>query len=106
MIAEQEVKYVGTSLTSAEEWRLRSKYQPIAQDVFGAEARLRDGQAVRFREVAARLLEQAGWRPGASASVDEAVHILREHVAELAPYVEVKERAANTAAQALESGGK
>ncbi len=92
MLAEQKVKYAGTSLASAEEWRLRSKYQAIAQDVFGPEARLKDGQVLRFREVAARLLEAAGWRPGTSAGVEQAVSILREHVQELAPFVQVSER--------------
>lgn len=91
MLAEQQVKYAGTSLASAEEWHLRQKYQPIAQDVFGTDARIKDGQVLRFRETAARLLEQAGWQPGALARPEQAVQILREHMPELASFLEVKD---------------
>ncbi|MCL4488375.1 MAG: hypothetical protein M1570_09635 [Chloroflexi bacterium] len=87
MLEEQKVKYVGTSLASAEEWHLRQKYQPIAQDVFGPEARLKDGQVLRFRETAARLLEEAGWQPG--VTVNQAVEVLREHMSELAAFIDI-----------------
>lgn len=89
MLEEQKVKYAGTSLASAEEWHLRQKYQPIAQDVFGPDARLKYGQVLRFRETAARLLEEAGWQPG--VTITQAVQILQEHLRELAPFVEIKE---------------
>ncbi len=89
MLEEQKVKYAGTSVASAEEWHLRQKYQPIAQDVFGPDTRLKDGQVLRFRETAARLLEEAGWQPG--VTITEAVQILQEHLQELAPFVEIKE---------------
>jgi hypothetical protein len=46
----REVKYVGSSVASAEDWHLRQKYQPIAQDVFGDDARLKNGQVLSFEK--------------------------------------------------------
>ncbi len=89
MLATQEVKYVGSSVASAEEWRLRQKYQAIAHDVFGSEVRIKDGQVIKFRDAAARILMQAGWQPGAVAGAMQAARILREHAEELATFVQV-----------------
>lgn len=89
MLKEQRVSYVGTSVTSAEEWHLRQKYQGIARDVFGDGVRIKDGQIIRFRDAAARILMNADWRPGAMASAMLAVKILREHAEELAGLVEI-----------------
>jgi len=90
MLATQQVSYVGTSVASAEEWHLRQKYQGIARDVFGEGVRIKSGQVIRFRDVAARILTDAGWKPGGMASAMQAVRILREHAEELAACVEVK----------------
>jgi hypothetical protein len=91
MLAKRQVSYVGTSVVSAEEWHLRHKYQRIARDVFGEGVRIKDGQVIRFRDTAARILVNAGWRPGAHgvASAWQAVQILREHAEELAACVEI-----------------
>ncbi len=90
LIESREVKYVGSSVASAEEWHLRQRYQPIAQDVFGEDARLKDGQVLRFRETAVRILADAGWQPGAASGSEGAVQILRDHMAELAGCIEIK----------------
>jgi hypothetical protein len=89
-LAEQKVKYAGTSVASAEEWHLRQAYEPIAQDVFGPAARLKNGQVLRFREAAARVLQQANWQPGGVSNPSQAVQVLREHLAELAVFVDIK----------------
>jgi hypothetical protein len=93
MLASREVKYVGSSVASAEEWHLRQKFLGIARDVFGEGVRIKDGQIIHFRDTAARLLTGAGWKPGVSSpsSALEATRILREHIAELAPLVEINE---------------
>jgi hypothetical protein len=90
MLAKQQVSYVGTSVASAEEWHLRQKYQGIARDVFGDGVRIKNGQVIRFRDAAARILLDAGWQPGGTASAMQAALILREHAEELASLVEVK----------------
>jgi len=90
MLTQQKVSYVGTSVTSAEEWHLRQKYQGIARDVFGDGVRIKNGQIIRFRDTAARILTNAGWQPGGMASTMQAARILREHAEELAMCVEVK----------------
>jgi len=91
MLAKQQVSYVGTSVASAEEWHLRQKYQGIARDVFGEGVRIKNGQIIRFRDTAARILTNAGWKPGARsvASAMQASRILREHAEELASLVEI-----------------
>ena len=89
MLATQQVSFVGTSVASAEEWHLRQKYQGIARDVFGEGVRIKNGQVIRFRDTAARILMEAGWRPGGMASAMQAARILREHVEELASLVEI-----------------
>ena len=90
MLTQQKVSYVGTSVTSAEEWHLRQKYQGIARDVFGDGVRIKNGQIIRFRDTAARILTNAGWQPGGMASTMQAARILREHAEELAMCIEVK----------------
>ena len=90
MLAKQRVSYVGTSVASAEEWHLRQKFQGIARDVFGEGVRIKNGQIIRFRDTAARILTHAGWQPGGMASAKQAVRILREHAEGLAACVEVK----------------
>ena len=89
MLATQQVSYVGTSVASAEEWHLRQKYQGIARDVFSDGVRIKSGQVIRFRDVAARILTDAGWKPGGMASAMQAMRILREHAEELASLVEI-----------------
>ena len=90
MLAKQQVSYVGTSVASAEEWHLRQKYQGIACDVFGEGVRIKNGQIIRFRDTAARILTSAGWKPGGMASALQASRILCEHAEELAGCIEVK----------------
>jgi len=90
MVEQQQVCYVGTSVASAEEWHLRQKYQGIARDVFGEGVQIKNGQVLRFRDTAARILTHAGWQPGGTASAMLASRILREHAEELAACVEVK----------------
>ncbi|MBI4787318.1 MAG: hypothetical protein HY782_09765 [Chloroflexi bacterium] len=89
----REVKYVGSSVASAEEWHRRQKYRGIAQDVFGAEARIKNGQVLKFRDTAARILAQAGWEPGGPARMMQPKQILREHIVELAHLVEMPDHA-------------
>lgn len=89
MLAKQQVSYVGTSVASAEEWHLRQKYQGIARDIFGEGVRIKNGQIIRFRDTAARILTNAGWKPGGMASSMQASRILREHAEELASLVEI-----------------
>lgn len=89
MLSKQQVSYVGTSVASAEEWHLRQKYQGIARDVFGNNVRIKSGQVIRFRDTAARILMDAGWRPGGVASAMQAARILRKHAEELASLVEI-----------------
>ncbi len=89
MLSKQQVSYVGTSVASAEEWHLRQKFQGIARDVFGDGVRIKNGQIIRFRDTAARILMDAGWRPGALASMKQAARILREHAEDLAVLVEI-----------------
>lgn len=89
MLTQQQVSYVGTSVASAEEWHLRQKFQGIARDVFGNGVRIKSGQIIRFRDTAARILMDAGWRPGGVASAMQAARILREHAEELASLVEM-----------------
>ena len=90
LIESHEVKYVGSSVASAEEWHLRQRYQPIAQDVFGEDARLKNGQVLKFRETAVWILADAGWQPGAPSGSERAVQILRDHMGELASCIEIK----------------
>lgn len=92
MLKTQEVKYVGSSVASAEEWHLRQKFQGIARDVFGEGVRIKTGQVIRFRDAAARILTTAGWVPGAMASAMLAARILREHAEELASLVEISKK--------------
>jgi hypothetical protein len=89
LIESREVKYVGSSVASAEEWHLRQKFQGIARDVFGEGVRIKDGQIIRFRDTTARVLTAAGWVPGVTASAQMAAQILREHAEELASLVEI-----------------
>jgi hypothetical protein len=89
MLTQQKVSYVGTSVASAEEWHLRQKYQGIARDVFGDGVRIKSGQVIRFRDTAARILMETGWRPGGVASAMQAARCLREHAEELASLVEI-----------------
>lgn len=89
MLAKQQVRYVGTSVASAEEYHLRKKYEGIARDVFGDGVRIKSGQVIRFRDTAARILMERGWRPGGVASTMQAARILREHAEELASLVEI-----------------
>lgn len=96
MLAKQQVSYVGSSVASAEEWHLRQKYQGIARDVFGDSVRIKSGQVIRFRDTAARLLMEAGWRPGGMASAMQAARILREHADELAALVEITKEKLDT----------
>ena len=94
MLEEHQVSYVGQSVASAEEWHLRSKFQGIARDVFGEGARIKDGQIIRFRDTAARILTEAGWKTNASSATHawEALRILRGHPDGLASLVEIKGR--------------
>jgi len=96
MLATQQVSYVGSSVASAEEWHLRQKYQGIARDVFGEGVRIKNGQVIRFRDTAARILTTAGWVPGAMASAMQAARILREHAEELASLVEVSKKTSDS----------
>jgi hypothetical protein len=91
MLMKRQVSYVGTSVASAEEWHLRQKYQGIARDVFGDGVRIKNGQIIRFRDTAARILTNAGWKPSARsvASAMQASRILREHADDLASLVEI-----------------
>ncbi|CAG0960744.1 hypothetical protein ANRL3_00861 [Anaerolineae bacterium] len=88
ILTSQEIKYVGSSVASAEEWHLRQKYQAISHDVFGPDVRIKNGQVIKFRDTAARILMQAGWQPGGRASAMQAARILRERAEELAPFVQ------------------
>ena len=96
MLEQQQVSYVGSSVASAEEWHLRQKYQGIARDVFGAGVRIKNGQVIRFRDTAARILTSAGWVPGAMASAMLAARILREHAEELASLVEISKKTSDS----------
>ena len=96
MLKTQEVKYVGPSVASAEEWHLRQKYQGIAGDVFGDGVRIKNGQVIRFRDAAARILTAAGWATGAMASAMLASRILREHAEELASLVEISKKTSDS----------
>ena len=96
MLRKQQVSYVGTSVNSAEEWHLRKKYEGIAHDVFGEGVRIKNGQIIRFRDTAARILMDSGWHPGGVASAMQAGRILREHAAELASLVEITKATAQT----------
>ncbi len=89
LLKKRQVSYVGASVASAEEWHLRQKFQGIARDLFGDGVRIKDGQIIRFRDTAARILTESGWKPGRKATVLEANHILLQHIEELAPLVEV-----------------
>ncbi len=89
MLAKQQVSYVGTSVASAEEYHLRKKYEGIARDVFGDGVRIKSGQVIHFRDTAARILMDKGWKPGGVASAMQAARILREHAEELASLVEI-----------------
>jgi hypothetical protein len=89
MLRKQRVSYVGTSVNSAEEWHLRKKYEGIARDVFGDGVRIKNGQIIRFRDTAARILMEQGWRPGGVASGMQAARLLRDHAEELAALVEI-----------------
>ena len=68
--------------------------QGIARDVFGEGVRIKDGQIIRFRDTAARILTGAGWKPNASSATNawEALRILRGHPDGLASLVEIKGR--------------
>lgn len=89
---KRQVSYVGTSVASAEEWHLRQRFQGIARDAFGEGVQIKHGQIIRFRDTAAHLLTNAGWKPGGTASTLEATRILREHIEELASFVEMAAR--------------
>jgi hypothetical protein len=89
MLAKQRVSYVGTSVASAEDWHLRQKFQGIARDVFGDGVRIKNGQIIRFRDTAARILTNSGWQLGGMASTLQASRILREHAEDLASLVEI-----------------
>ena len=89
MLRKQRVSYVGTSVNSAEEWHLRKKYEGIARDVFGDGVRIKHGQIIRFRDTAARILIDQGWRSSGVASAMQAARILREHAEELATLVDI-----------------
>lgn len=95
VLRKRQVSYVGTSVASAEEWHLRQKYQGIGCDVFGDGVRIKNGQIIRFRDTAARILTNAGWRPGGMTSAMQASRILREHAKELASLVEIANQKAN-----------
>ncbi len=88
-IAAGNVQYVGTSVESAEDYKLRSAMDKIAHDIFGDDARVKPGQATKFHDAAFRILEAAGWKPGSTAAALQARGILREQVTVLAPMVEV-----------------
>jgi hypothetical protein len=90
MLAEHQVQYVGASVQSAGEWHLRQKYQGVVRDVFGPNARIKDGQVLKFRDAAARLLQATGWQPGGLAHTLQAIQILRDHATDLAAYIELK----------------
>jgi hypothetical protein len=107
MLAKQQVSYVGTSVASAEEWHLRQKYQGIARDVFGDGVRIKNGQIIRFRDTAARILMDArfAWKPGGVASKMQAGRILREHAAELAALVEITKATPQTESPEKLKGG-
>ena len=94
MLAKHQVSYVGASVASAEQWHLRRKFQGIARDVFGEGVRIKDGQIIRFRDTAARILTNEGWKSGARsvASAMLAARILREHAEELATLVEISSK--------------
>ncbi len=96
MLAKQQVSYVGTSVASAEEYHLRKKYEGIARDVFGDGVRIKGGQVIRFRDTAARILMEQGWRPGGVASAMQAARLLREHAEELASLVEISKKTSDT----------
>lgn len=96
MLAKQQVSYVGTSVASAEEYHLRKKYEGIARDVFGDGVRIKGGQVIRFRDTAARILTDAGWKPGGTVHMMQAARILREHAAELALLVEITKQTSDT----------
>ncbi len=98
MLATQQVSYVGSSVASAEEWHLRQKFQGIARDVFGDGVRIKNGQIIHFRDTAARILTDAGWKPAGMASAMQAVRILREHAEELASLVEITKATTNAKA--------
>ncbi len=89
LLRTRQVSYVGASVASAEEWHLRQKYQGIACDIFGNGVRIKNGQIIRFRDTAARILTDAGWKPRGTAHMMQAAHILREHAEELASLVEI-----------------
>jgi hypothetical protein len=76
-------------VASAEEWHLRKKYEGIARDVFGDGVRIKHGQIIRFRDTAARILIDQGWRSSGVASAMQAARILREHAEELATLVDI-----------------
>ena len=103
MLATQQVSFVGTSVASAEEWHLRQKYQGIARDVFGEGVRIKNGQVIRFRDTAARILPTAGWVPGAMASAMLASRILREHAEELASLVEVSKKTSDSVGKIIQT---
>ncbi|MCL5952173.1 MAG: hypothetical protein M1132_10720 [Chloroflexi bacterium] len=94
LLSKRQVNYVGASVASAEEWHLRQRFEGIARDVFGDSVRIKSGQVIRFRDTAARVLTDARWKPGVRgvASDLEATRILREHLAQLAPLVEIVSR--------------
>ena len=105
LLRTRQVSYAGTAVASAEEWHLRQKYQSIACDLFGDGARIKSGQVIRFRDTVARILTAAGWKPGGIASASQAARILREHIAELAPLVEITHAKGVTEPQAKRKGG-
>ncbi len=91
LLKKRQVSHVGASVASAEEWHLRQKFEGIARDLFGDGVRIKSGQIIRFRDTAARLLTDAGWKPGVGSpsSAAEATRMLREHASELASLVEI-----------------
>jgi hypothetical protein len=90
-IAAGNVQYVGASVQSAEDYKLRAGMDKIARDVFGNGARVKQGQVTRFHDAAFRVLESAGWQPDGTAAAMQARAILRAQASALAPMVDVKE---------------
>jgi len=89
-IAAHNVQYVGASLQSAEDYKLRAGMDKIARDVFGEGVRIKQGQVTKFHDAAFHILDQAGWQPGGAAAAMQARAILRGQASALAPMVNLK----------------
>lgn len=59
-IAIHGAQYVGVSVRSAEDHKLRAGMDQIARDIFGAGARVKQGQVTKFHDAAFRVLRDAG----------------------------------------------